>query len=124
VTRGEIRLRSRWNFGEPAAVPRFAFSGTARVHQPEHLFVPFAETGSDDVLADYITPQIVTAIASRMVARDEIHPVYSISTDHFVAAVANGLALELHASLHAAHLNFRFVRLTHSSLCNSSILTV
>jgi hypothetical protein len=93
-------------------------------HLCQDLFVAFSQARSNDVLADCLTPQIITTITSRMVTRDEVHPMDAASTGHSVPAIANGLALELNASLDTSHFYFSFVGATHFPLCNSSFPTV
>ena len=90
----------------------------------QDLFITFAEPRSDDVLANRVSPQIITAIASRMIVRDEVDPVYGVSAGHSVPALANRLALELNPALYAPHLHSIFIHPTHFSLSNHRFPTV
>jgi len=112
-------------FEELVLVPELLLEGSHEcAHLCQHLFVAFSQTRSNDVLADCLTPQVITTITSRMIMRDEVHPMDAVSAGDSVPAIANGLALELNTSLDTSHFYFRFVGAAHFPLSNSSFLTV
>ena len=58
----------------------------------DHAFVPFAKKGGENVFADSLAPQVITAVASRVRGRIEIHPVVVASAGHMIPAAADSLA--------------------------------
>jgi len=93
-----------------------------RTYVVENCFIPFAQPRSDNVLAYDFTPQIVAAITSRMIWRDEIHPVGGISACHSVPAISDRLANELNPSFHPAKLDSDVISFPHFFLCNAVLL--
>ena len=67
--------------------------------------VPLAEEGREDVLADALAPDVVTAVAARDRHRVQIYPVIVIAPNDVVPPIAYAASLELEAPLEAVQID-------------------
>src|SRR5687768_1782198 len=79
----------------------------------DDLRLSLVQLGGEDVLAVRLPPDVVAAVAARVVGGEQIHPMLRLATAHSITPAAYALAHQLDPALEAAQID-RFIRSHHA----------
>jgi hypothetical protein len=101
----ERKAQGDWNGVLPRVPPGLSCAGQfpKAVNEPaergENPLIPFPKEGGEDVLADLLPPEMVTAVAARQVRGEQVHPMVVDAAGDPVPPGADTNGLELEAAL-------------------------